>query len=110
MGVVDMDVDKLADEVTDMVVDRTNFTDVILVLWLWYVWTLCSDFFINSNGLRKHACSTWPPYESLLQRKQGEHKTHHSEILPQPKELCIFKPPFPKNATHATQIEGGRVK
>ena len=37
MGVVDMDVDKLADEVTDMVVDRTDFTDVILVLWLWYV-------------------------------------------------------------------------
>ena len=37
MGVVDMDVDKLADEVTDMVVDRTDFTDVTLVSWPWYV-------------------------------------------------------------------------
>ena len=37
MGVVDMDVDKLADEVTNMVVDRTDFTDVTLVLWPWYV-------------------------------------------------------------------------
>ena len=32
MGVVDMEVGKLADEVTDMVADRTNFTDVALVL------------------------------------------------------------------------------
>ena len=28
MGVLDMEVGKLADEVTDMVADRTNFTDV----------------------------------------------------------------------------------
>ena len=31
MGVVDMEVDKVADEVTDMVADRTNLTDVTLV-------------------------------------------------------------------------------
>ena len=32
MGVLDMEVGKLADEVTDMVADRTNFTDVTLAM------------------------------------------------------------------------------
>ena len=36
MGVVDMEVDKVADEVTDMVADRTNLTDVTLVSE--YIW------------------------------------------------------------------------
>ena len=31
MGVMDMEVDKVADEVIGMVEDRNNFTDVILV-------------------------------------------------------------------------------
>ena len=31
LGVMDMEVDKVADEVTDMVEDRINFTDVTLV-------------------------------------------------------------------------------
>ena len=63
MGVVDMEVDKVADEVTNMVAARTDYTDVTVVsedTYWWLYWCLSLPHDLQKRHTLAEKTSTRP--------------------------------------------------